>query len=154
MEKFLRATVASLALFIGVAFAGCAASPYSTFKKNTGIAVPECGAVSTTDTTGWFGDGELIYTFCLDEDGGRTFENKVTTAKHWQSLPMTETLDRVVYEHFGGKIPRIENGYYFFYDEQHKTHADNEVENSNSYDFVIGMYDSENRTVYYYEQHT
>ncbi|MDE6558008.1 MAG: hypothetical protein K2K39_02765 [Clostridia bacterium] len=156
MKKVLCAAVAAVALSAAVAFAWCAVSTYSTFKKATGVAVPECGGVTTIDTTGWNGDGELIYQFYLDKEKGQKFEDTVKQAEHWQSLPMTATLDELVYEHFDGVIPRVENGYYFFYDEQRKTHeaAENIVEISSSYDFIIGMYDTESRTVYYYEQHT
>ena len=97
MKKLLRATVAAAIIIAAVAFAGCGTSPYSTFKKNTGVAVPECGSVSISDTTGWNGDGELIYSFYLDEAGGQTFENSVKSAAHWQSLPMTATIDELVY---------------------------------------------------------
>ena len=156
MKKALRAAVAAIALSAAVAFAGCKVSPYSTFKRATGVAVPECGGVTTIDTTGWNGDGELVYHFYLDEENGQKFENTVASAEHWQSLPMTATLDELVYEHFDGVIPRVESGYYFFYDEQRKAHeaAENIIEISSSFDFVIGMYDTESRTVYYYEQHT
>ena len=147
--------VAVVASVAAAAFAGCNASPHKTFKKATGVAVPECGGVTVIDTRGGFhGDGELIYTFYLDEDGGRQFESKVKSAVGWRSLPMSETLDELVYEHFNGKIPRAEKGYYFFYDEQHKTYGDGEVLNAFSYDFTVGMFDTETQTVYYYEQHT
>lgn len=139
-----------------IAIAGCSTSPYEVFKKATGVAVPECCSVTTIDTRGGFhGDGELIYQFHLDEKNGQAFESTVKTAEHWQSLPMTATLDELVYEHFNSKIPRAENGYYFFYDQQNNSHSvpDGYLK-SYSYDFVVGMYDTETLTVYYYEQHT
>ena len=155
MKKLLTAGC-FLPLIAVFALTGCGTSPYTVFKNATGVAVPECGAVSTIDTTGWFGDGELVYTFHLDEENGTVFETRVQTAAHWHSLPMSATLEELVYEHFHRVIPRVESGYYFFYDEQNKRYSvpDNYFEQSYSYDFVIGLYDTETLTVYYYEQHT
>lgn len=155
MKKILRAVIIAAACAATATLAGCSSKPSSVFALNTGVKLPEYESVTTVDTRGGFhGDGELNYEFYLSEENGATFETRVQSAKHWQALPMTATLDRLVYEHFKSNIPRIENGYYYFYDEQHKTHEDTRVEGSFSYDFVVGIYDKQTSTVYYYEQHT
>lgn len=154
MKRALKA-LCLIPLAAVLALAGCDTSPRRVFKRATGVELPQFVQTTTIDTRGGFhGDGELIYTFYIAEEDERAVKYEVQTAEHWSPLPMSATLNRVVYEHFGGKIPRVADGYYFFYDEQHGTYSDDKIENAYSYDFVIGMYDSRSRIAYYYEQHT
>ncbi len=155
MKKLIKAAAVASATVICAAFAGCQSSPRAVFKLNTGVKLPEYNYVTTVDTRGGFhGDGELIYTFDFSQEDGNALKEKFEAASHWQPLPLTKTLDRLVYEHFEAGLPHVDNGYYFFYDEQNETHEDTRVEGGYSYDFVVAMYDSDNHTVYYYEQHT
>lgn len=154
MKKNLRALCLLLPTIALLALAGCSSSPKDTFKRVTGVELPSDVLTTTVDTRGFFGDGELIYTFDMTEEGGRETEEQIKNARHWLPLPMTATLEELVYSRFQGNIPRVANGYYFFYDQQHKTHEDNLVDKSYSYDFVICTYDTDNFVARYYEQHT
>ncbi len=155
MKTLLKTACVAAVCTATFALAGCQASPRTVFKKNTGVKLPEYNFVSTVDTQGGpHGDGELVYTFDFSRENGDVLEERIKAASHWQPLPLTYTLDRLVYEHFDVGLPRVENGYYFFYDEQHDTYEDKYVEGLYSYDFVVAMYDSDNHTAYYYEQHT
>ena len=157
MKKFTKAFLCAAAVVcISATFTGCfTSSPQAVFRKKTGIAVPQYGAVTTIDTTGFFGDGELIYQFYLDEADGQTFENRAKDAVHWQSLPMDTKISNLVYDYCNAGLPKLENGYYFFYDEHTGEHCFNEQPDEDySHDYVLGMYDSQSYTVYYYEFHS
>lgn len=159
MKKFLSAVcIIALTVIAAVVFTGCdPIKPQHIFSSNTEVTLPKYEFVTKIDTRGDFlGDGELVYIFQFNEENGKTLETRVQAAEHWQPLPMTETLNYLVYEHFDGEIPRVQTGYYFFYDQQNESYTVPEdfIEQSYSYDFVIGMYDSQSRTAYYYEQHT
>lgn len=157
MKKFFtRACIFALTAAAAVIFAGCEIRPDRLFYKQTGIDLPRHSVISFMVTTGWFGDGEIIYIFQFDEENGQAMKNKVVNAEHWQPLPFSQTLDALVYQTFGGKIPRVESGYYFFFDEQNKRYyvPDDYIENSYSFDFVLCLYDDGSNTAYYYEQHT
>ncbi len=154
MKKYLKAFCLLLPTIVLLALAGCSSSPKDTFKRVTGVELPSDVQTTAVDTRGFFGDGELIYTFDMTEEDGRATEEQIKNARYWLPLPMTKTLDELVYTLFKGNIPRVTNGYYFFYDQQHKTHEDNLVGKSYSYDFVICTYDTDNFVAKYYEQHT
>lgn len=156
MKNFFKIAVSAVLITATAAFAGCKVSPKKVFERATGATLPECGLITTIDSTGWMGDGELVYIFHFEEEDGKVLEETLKTAENWSPLPMSATLDHLVYEHFEGAIPRAESGYYFFYDEQRDVYSpiENIEEDSYSYDFVIGMYNGETHTAYYYEQHT
>ncbi len=55
------------------------------------------------------------------------------------------------------KIPRIEQGYYYFLDrhtDAKNKHDDTDLRNRYSYNFSLAMYDSKTDKLYYYELDT
>lgn len=149
-------TAALVAVCLSLTVCGCADSPSKVFKKKTGVKLPAGVKATTVDTTEFFGDGELIYTFYVSKDDADAFKTTVSTTSHWQPLPLSKEVEELVYEHFTSFSARAEDGYYFFYDEQNKSYTlpEDYAETSYSYDFVFGLYDSAEHVAYYYEQHT
>ena len=55
------------------------------------------------------------------------------------------------------KMPKIENGYYIFYDrsdESTNNEDDSELINRHSYNFSMAVYDSDTNRMYYFEYDT
>lgn len=115
------------------------------------------------DTHGGFlGDGDYFAKIiCTEDVNGKIQSN-------WNKLPLPEEIQVVmnmiqcnkdgcysIYDQYN--IPRTENGYYYFYD-RHSDSTDRtnsaDLNNRSSYNFSIGIYDSQNKILYYYELDT
>lgn len=159
MKGFIKAVcLTAVTAISAAALSGCkvAATPERIFKSASGVALPVCDAVTTVDTTGFMGDGEKMFIFSYGDEEKPELEEKFSVAENWLPLPLTDDLAHLLYEHFDCGIPRIDNGYYLFYDEQNKAYTlpPDYEETSYSYDFVFCAYDRQSTTVYYFEQHT
>ena len=156
MKKFLKACISAVLLPLCFLFAGCKIKPQNVFYKNTGVKLPTYEYDTVVDTTGFFGDGALIYTFKFNDENAQELLSALESAEHWSRLPMNETVDYMLYEFSDSGLPRVQTGYYFFYDEQRKSYSPVEdyIESSYSFDYIVALFDSKERVMYYFEMHT
>lgn len=133
-------------------------------KNNTGIVVSECEKISEEDSHGGMGDGETIIEYdCSKVD-------VVLNKEKLKQLPLSDNLNLIMY---GGQrdgktygyefaikndIPKIENGYYYFFDDYGKYYKDIDNYTSDvklfdrySFNFTLIMFDSDTKHLYYYE---
>ena len=96
-----------------------------------------------------------------------TDENTIKEIKsEWKELPLTENLTALVYgledetssigpyilEDGEALFPKVENGYYYFYDRHNesKDHFDDtNVLDRHSFNFVIAVFDADTNSLYY-----
>ena len=131
-------------------------------SKNIGINSSNCKIEDDKNTHGGFlGDGEYLAKLTCNEQE----ENAIKI--NWKELPLSSELLKAMeipqcsgngckdaFERFN--LPR-ENGYYYFFDrhsESKDTRSDSELNNRSSYNFSLGIYDSNNKVLYYYELDT
>lgn len=111
---------------------------------------------------GFHGDGS----YYLIMDCSENKEKALEILSGWKELPLSENLSLIMY---GGekdgmaygynlaeeaKIPRVENGYYYFCDrhsESTNSADDSELFNRSSFNFSIAIYDSDTDKMYYFE---
>lgn len=122
--------------------------------------------IKNEDTHGGFhGDGERIIVIKYNNDSAGSILSNIQDNGKWSEFPLNEDLNLLVY---GGKkgdmyyvsecakkvgIPQIEHGYYYFVNKQ-TNNQDTDILLSSSQNFVIAMFDSDNNTLYYFEQDT
>ena len=117
-----------------------------------------CTIASEKDTHGGFlGDGDYFAKIiCTDKEDSEI-------KSEWNELPLTDELRDVMnlvqcdgkgckdaYEKYN--IPDIENGYYLFVDRHEE--KDKKFDERASYNFSLGIYDGDNKIIYYYELDT
>ena len=110
---------------------------------------------------GFHGDGTTFYSMEIINDD--TIEE---IKSEWKELPLTENLTALVYgledetssigpyisEDGEALFPKVENGYYYFYDRhsESKDHFDDtNVLARHSFNFVIAIFDTDTNRLYY-----
>lgn len=94
--------------------------------------------------------------------------NKSSLSSNWKKLPLSEEISKVIdmdfcdrkdcknfYENYN--VPTIKNGYYIFIDRHslsNNKYDDSEINDRESYNFTIGIIDSDKNKIYYYELDT
>ena len=151
-------------ILLAICISGCTYSnKIEHISKNMEINLENCKIEEDKDTHGGFlGDGEYFAKIICTENEDREIK------ANWKKLPLStelqEVMELIQYDNDGGKtayerynIPNLEDGYYNFYD-RHSESADNkneeELNSRSSYNFSLGIYDSENMILYYYELDT
>ena len=122
-----------------------------------------CKILNDNDShAGFLGDGDYFAKIICSEKEINQIKSK------WKKLPLQDEIQGVmnikqcnndgckdVYEKYN--IPNIKNGYYYFYD-RHKDAMNGrnseELNMRSSYNFSIGIYDNDNKILYYYELDT
>ena len=140
-------------------FSGCFSTEIKYISKRLNINLDSCKIIESKDTHGGFlGDGKYFAKVsCTNVD-----------INNWKKLPLSEELQKIVdmkwcdgkgchdiYEKYN--IPKIMNGYYYFYDrnsESTNPKDDTDLNNRNSYNFTVAIYDSDNKIIYFYEVDT
>lgn len=138
-------------------------------SRTLGVDLSQGKLMETQDSHGGFhGDGERWVTLSfVDCDLSPALEAE----EEWQSLPLPAPLETVLY----GKtktegteiiqegpftmreIPQISKGYYFFWDrhgEAKKANDPGQVLERSSFNFTVALYDTDSKTLYYYELDT
>lgn len=154
-----------LFLILSMLLGGCGSSDIRVEISEilrTGVSTGEI--LTEMDTHGGFhGDGENYVV--LQFPDADSFQ--IPESGFWHELPLSDNLHTFLYEYthytqvwdaVGGElIPRIESGYYFFYDRNsdNLSHfGDEELLSRGSYNFILAVYDPANLTLYYYELDT
>lgn len=163
-DKFLVITSIIFGILLFVFISGCTLnSKMEYIGKIIEINADNCKIKNEIDTHGGFlGDGDYFAKIICTEQEDSEIRSK------WKELPLSEELQKVmdmkqcdnrgclnVYEKYN--IPNIENGFYYFFDRhsdaKNKTN-DEELNVRSSYNFSVGIYDGNNKMIYYYELDT
>ena len=162
MKKMIRSLTAVCAMAILVS----ACQSYDDISMVLGADVSSAKVISEGDNHGGFhGDGERYITFEFEDDA---FENSLKKDNTWHSLPIKddtvtallyglETPDMMYGPYLEYNVPKVEKGYYFFYDrhsESNDPFDSSEVLERSSLNFTVAVYDAEVDKLYYVELDT
>ena len=116
---------------------------------------------SYDDHGGFQGDGTSYAVLSFADE---KLEQGIAAPGGWHQLPLTENLETLIYgtrtetaatgPFIGITMPRVENGYWYFYDQQGETEDDSLVLTRSSYNYTFALYDTENDLLYYCEYDT
>lgn len=162
MKKMIRGLITVCAMAILVS----ACHSYDDISMVLGADVSSAKVISEGDNHGGFhGDGERYITFEFEDD---TFEDTIKEDNTWHALPVKDdTVTALLYgletpemtygPYLEHEMPKVEKGYYFFYD-RHSESSDpfdsSEVLNRSSLNFTVAVYDTETDKLYYAEMDT
>lgn len=135
----------------------------SHIEKYIETKIGKCELVREINTHGGFlGDGDYF----IELNCSKLDDTEIKI--NWKKLPVSEELQKPlelkqcrgdgckdIYERYN--IPNIENGYYYFYDRHSDTtnYRNEELINErSSYNFSVGLYDVDHKTLYFYELDT
>ena len=158
---FITSIACGIILFIFV-YRYVSNSRLQYISKNLLLDITNCTIERDKDThDGFLGDGDYFAKLTCSEKEEKEIKTK------WKILPISSELQKVldmkkcdndgcksVFEKYS--IPNITNGYYYFYDRhsESKDNSEKEINKRSSYNFSIGIYDSDNDILYYYELDT
>lgn len=141
----------TLILLMGLAACGGGARLDAELRVDlSGAAV-----IEEEDTHGgWLGDGYHWVVMEFEED----ISEDLAETGGWKELPLTENLEKAMAHHsnFPDWLDPSE-GYYFFRDDHSESTDptdDSELFDRYSYNYVLAIYDSQTRTLYYNETDT
>ena len=140
----------------------------SIISGRLGVPVEGGHVEVDTDTHGGCnGDGETYAEITFSDE---SFFDEIKSNSEWSELPLTETLNHFVYGGLDSKgryrfpavedenhksiIPPISNGYYFFKDRHPNCtdeKDDSQIFDRYSFNFTLAIYDSNSKTLYFYE---
>ena len=159
MKKIIRSLTAVIAMAILVS----ACQSYDDISMVLGADVNPAKVISKGDDHGGFhGDGERYIEFEFEDD---TFEDTIKEDNTWHPLPIKDdTVTALLYgletpemtygPYLENEMPRVEHGYYFFYD-RHSVSNDpfdtSGVLDRASLNFTVAVYDSDTDILYYAE---
>ena len=116
---------------------------------------------SYDDHSGFQGDGTSYVVLSFEEED---LEQGIAAPGGWNQLPLGNTLETMIYgtrtettatgPFIGITFPRVEEGYWYFYDRQGQTEDDGAVLTRGSYNYTFAIYDTENDCLYYCEYDT
>lgn len=130
------------------------------------IRVPKHININHTDTTGAFGDGEIISILKFDQDEAEQIESEIQNNTNWNPLPLSDVLEILMYSgtvedtyysyNYGEllNMPKTGNGYWFFNDRQLDSSAppaDLDLLNRGSMNFTFAIYNIDSQTLSYLE---
>lgn len=176
MRSFILKAYAliSLTLVLTVMLSGCTAlyvlfTPFEELshveyvQELSGLDITDSVIVREEDSHGGFlGDGSLIVEFDCSELSDSVLEQ----TKHWNSLPLSENLQLIMYGGTKGNtyyaynladehgIPEIIKGSYYFWDRHSESTdptSDTNLFTRGSYNFSLLLYDSEKCILYLFE---
>lgn len=147
-------------LLIVFLLAGCS-NKKESIGKTIDLDINSCKIEKQVDTHGGFlGDGDYFARIkCLERED---LSNK------WKELPLSKEISKVmeikfcdgsgckdVYEKYS--IPKIKNGYYYFYDRHSSSknrYDDTDLNTRSSWNFSLAILDLDTNIIYYYELDT
>lgn len=138
-----------------------ACQSYDDISVMLGADVSSAKVISSENSHGGFhGDGERYLVFEFEND---SFEDTIKKDNTWHALPFTdhyvtallyglETPEMTYGPYISQDIPKVSNGYYFFYD-RHSESTDpfdaTNVLKRGSFNFTAAVYDTDADTLYY-----
>ena len=135
---------------------------YERISDSLGVDISEGTILVGTDNhSGFHGDGTM---YAELEFSDETLESAISTPGGWHVLPLTDNLQTLIYgtrspeasvgPFIGITMPRVERGYWFFYDRQGDTADDGAVLSRGSYNYTFAVYDADADRLYYCEYDT
>ena len=116
---------------------------------------------SFDDHSGFHGDGTSYVVLSFENE---ELEQGISAPGGWNHLPLTENLETLFYgtrtdteatgPFIGITMPRVEHGYWYFYDRQGETADDSNVLNRGSFNYTFALYDAEKDLLHYCEYDT
>lgn len=154
--KNAAAIICTIVIF---AFSLIGCGDKDTVAYNLKLNVSSGEVAESFDTHGGFnGDGATFARIKFSDDSALT---QIENNNVWTPLPSDETVQSLLYGDYSGfvcdengnsLIPEIKNGYSMLIDKQDKS-LTNMLERA-SLNFVLGVYDTDTNTLYYYELDT
>ncbi len=147
-------------------------------EEKTGLDLPRHEAYGYVDTHGgFFGDGDTVVTLTFSKEADEKLREQMENLPYWNSMPLSNNLHAFLY---GGYVegmesfqtmwlpqtewPEITQGYWYLLDESSEVtgdgdetgeaHNDANLFKRASFNVTVVVYDTETRTVYYYELDT
>lgn len=165
--KNLKAFGIVVVFFLWLYFVGLFAFHVETdeyIQKEIGADISSCKIMEDEDTHGGFlGDGDYL----VIADCSENKEKILNQISHWKNFSLTKNLEQVVYgfekdgvefsKQVPETIPKIENGYYYFYDrhsESQNAFSDEGLFDRASYNYTLAFYDMDTDLFYYFELDT
>lgn len=165
MKRYLKKSVIILAALILLLLSACASrGPEGDIANQLGIDISGGELISYTDDRGGFPYEGSRYAVLRFRDGSAA--EQIEESPLWASLPLSETAHALIYG--GGSdtysigplvsdgegnalIPPVEEGWYFLADRQARGGSPGpEMLSRASFNFTLGLYDSESDTLYFY----
>ncbi|MBR2896114.1 MAG: hypothetical protein IKC03_10740 [Oscillospiraceae bacterium] len=157
----LIALILSVVVIVSLVLNATKSSHPEYVQKLSGLDISDSTIVSVEDTHGGLhGDGDLIVKFDCTEIADSVIEQMAS----WRTLPMTEPLQNFMYggDRFVGiadrmSIPKVTNGYYFFWDRHSESTdptSDRELLDRHSFNFTLILYDADHSQLYLLELDT
>lgn len=146
-----------LALILGIVGTGCVegGTTEDWIVARTGVDIGELILIQSTDTHGGiFFDGGSLDVFECSHDQFFAIDGD------WQSLPLSENLDQLVYGEYRepqAEVPPIDHGFYMFFDRHDEATDptdDSRVLERPSVNVSLFIYDADEELLYYYEYDT
>ena len=113
------------------------------------------------DNSGFHGDGTSYAILSFEDE---ILEQGIAAPGGWKKLPLDHNLETLIYgtrtetkatgPYIGIIFPRVEEGYWYFYDRQGGTQKDDLVLTRGSYNYVFAVYDTHSDKLYYCEYDT
>lgn len=162
-----RCVAAVLSLVLAALFTGCVGSS-RTLPGTLGVTLTDSITSEHWDDHGGFhGDGTEYWQVELSQEDAAALEKTVQAQEGWHPLPVSEDGEVLLYgrewqegtESFSagpyltgkdGKalLPQVEEGYWFFWDDQTHSPEPAGVLGRGSYNFTAAVYDTATRTLY------
>lgn len=140
-------------------------SPQDIVSDELGINVETGIELSNSDTHGGFnGDGTSCIVLSFSDD---TVLNEIKENSEWKQFPLDETVQALVYGisdesssigpflndgNGNALVPEVKNGYYLLIDRH--TDKETDILSRASFNFTVGLYDTDTDTLYYCELDT
>lgn len=135
---------------------------YDRIEKALAVDVSDAVImIGYDDHSGFQGDGTLYAVLEFSDDA---METAISAPGGWHALPLTDNLQTLIYgtrtpekavgPFIGKTLPRVERGYWYFYDRQGETMDDGDVLNRSSYNYTIAIYDADTDQLHYCEYDT
>lgn len=159
MKKKMRMRITILiTLLLGCILTGCGSLTVEPDQKELMITLDSAKKESEVDTHGGFlGDGYSLTVYSCDDGLVLT---RIQENKEWKTLPLDDVTEKLIYgkngigpylcdEELNPIFPQVENGYYILIDRQDKETAEGrEILDRYSFNFTIGLYDTDTNKLY------
>lgn len=154
-----------LALVLALCCVGCQRS--ARLPAVLGVDASHGTLEDHWDDHGGMSDGTEYWEIAFSPEDAAGFEESLQTAQGWQALPLDQEAEILLYgmeftadgqavsagPYLTGKdggplFPQVEEGYWFFYDDQTDSYTAQEVRERPSQNFTAALYDSQAHILY------
>lgn len=148
-----------LALLLAALCAGCGKAE-NVLPYALGVTLTDSTVAEHWDDHGAMSDGTGYWRVELSQKDAAALEKQAQTGEGWHPLPVNEDVETLLYgwewqegselfsagPYLTGKdgnplLPQVEDGYWFFYDDQTKSYETAGVLDRYSYNFIAAVYD-------------